>query len=93
MWCLFPLPYDSIKDFTPIAHLADAASVLLVTPSLPVKMVAELIDYAKKHPGQLNYAGSGNGTIVHLTIEAFKAQLAFSSPMCPTKVRHWRFRT
>ncbi|WP_332750038.1 Bug family tripartite tricarboxylate transporter substrate binding protein [Hydrogenophaga sp.] len=68
------LPYDAIKDFTPIAHLADAASVLLVTPSLPVKTVAELIDYAKKHPGQLNYASSGNGTIVHLTTEAFKAQ-------------------
>ncbi|MDB5745113.1 MAG: hypothetical protein JWR68_3428 [Polaromonas sp.] len=68
------LPYDPLKDFTPIAHLADAASVLLVTPSLPVKTVAELIDYAKKHPGQLNYASSGNGTIVHLTTEAFKAQ-------------------
>ncbi|CDS54817.1 Putative exported protein clustered with Gamma-glutamyltranspeptidase [Polaromonas sp. CG9_12] len=68
------LPYDALKDFTPIAHLADAASVVLVTPSLPVKTVAELIDYAKKHPGQLNYASSGNGTIVHLTTEAFKAQ-------------------
>jgi tripartite-type tricarboxylate transporter receptor subunit TctC len=68
------LPYDPIKDFTPIAHLADAASVLLVTPSLPVKTVAELIAYAKKHPGELNYASSGNGTIVHLTTEAFKAQ-------------------
>ena len=68
------LPYDAVKDFTPIAHLADAASVLLVTPSLPVTTVAELIDYAKKHPGQLNYASSGNGTIVHLTTEAFKAQ-------------------
>ena len=68
------LPYDPIKDFTPVAHLADAASVLLVTPSLPVKTVAELIAYAKKHPGQLNYASSGNGTIVHLTTEAFKAQ-------------------
>ena len=68
------LPYDPIKDFTPVAHLADAASVLLVTPSLPVKTVAELIAYAKTHPGQLNYASSGNGTIVHLTTEAFKAQ-------------------
>ncbi|MDP3709153.1 MAG: tripartite tricarboxylate transporter substrate binding protein [Polaromonas sp.] len=68
------LPYDAARDFTPIAHLADAASVLLVTPSLPVKTVSELIAYAKKHPGQLNYASSGNGTIVHLTTEAFKAQ-------------------
>ena len=68
------LPYDPIRDFTPIAHLADAASVLLVTPSLPVNTVAELIAYAKQRPGQLNYASSGNGTIVHLTTEAFKAQ-------------------
>ena len=68
------LPYDPIRDFTPILHLADAASVLLVTPSLPVSTMAELIAYAQKHPGQLNYASSGNGTIVHLTTEAFKAQ-------------------
>lgn len=79
------LPYDAVKDFTPIAHLADAASVLLVTPSLPVKTVAELIDYAKKHPGQLNYASSGNGTIVHLTTEAFKAQAGIFITHVPYK--------
>ena len=65
--------YDAVKDFTPVAHLADAASVLLVTPWLPVKTIAELIDYAKKRPGQLNHASSGNCTIVHLSTEAFKA--------------------
>lgn len=79
------LPYDAIKDFTPIAHLADAASVLLVTPSLPVKTVPELIAYAKKHPGQLNYASSGNGTIVHLTTEAFKAQAGIFITHVPYK--------
>ena len=68
------LPYDAVNSFTPIAHLVDAASVLLVTPSLPVKSVAELIDYGKQHPDALNYASSGNGTIVHLTTEAFKTQ-------------------
>lgn len=79
------LPYDAVKDFTPIAHLADAASVLLVTPSLPVKTMAELIDYAKKRPGQLNYASSGNGTIVHLTTEAFKAQAGIFVTHVPYK--------
>lgn len=79
------LPYDPIRDFTPIAHLADAASVLLVTPSLPVKTMAELIDYAKKHPGELNYASSGNGTIVHLTTEAFKAQAGIFITHVPYK--------
>ena len=71
------LPYKttgSDSDFTPIAHVADATNVLLVPLDLPVKSVKELIAYAKARPGQLNYASSGNGTIVHLTSEAFKAQ-------------------
>ena len=79
------LPYDAVKDFTPVAHLVDAASVVLVTQSLPVKTVAELIAYAKKHPGQLNYASSGNGTIVHLTTEAFKAQAGVFMTHVPYK--------
>mgnify|MGYP003603558646 FL=1 len=58
------LAYDARKDFTPVAHLADAPSVLLVTNSLPVKTVGELVAYAKANPGKLNYASSGNGTIV-----------------------------
>ena len=71
------LPYKTTgpnSDFTPIVHVADATNVLLVPLDLPVKNVAELIAYAKARPGQLNYASSGNGTIVHLTTEAFKAQ-------------------
>jgi len=71
------LPYKTTgpnSDFTPIAHVADATNVLLVPLDLPVNDVAELIAYAKVRPGQLNYASSGNGTIVHLTTEAFKAQ-------------------
>ncbi|MBX3642492.1 MAG: tripartite tricarboxylate transporter substrate binding protein [Rubrivivax sp.] len=71
------LPYKTTgpnSDFTPIAHVADATNVLLVPLDLPVKNVKELIAYAKARPGQLNYASSGNGTIVHLTSEAFKAQ-------------------
>ena len=71
------LPYRTTgpdSDFTPIAHVADATNVLLVPLELPVKNVAELIAYAKARPGQLNYASSGNGTIVHLTSEAFKSQ-------------------
>jgi tripartite-type tricarboxylate transporter receptor subunit TctC len=71
------LPYKTTgpdSDFTPIAHVADASNVLLVPLDLPVANVKELIAYAKARPGQLNYASSGNGTIVHLTSEAFKAQ-------------------
>lgn len=68
------LPYKVDADFTPIAHVANAPNVVLVPLSLPVANIKELIAYAKAHPGQLNYASSGNGTIVHLTSEAFKSQ-------------------
>lgn len=71
------LPYKALgpdMDFTPIAHVANATNLVLVPQSLPVSSVKELIAYAKQRPGQLNYASSGNGTIVHLTSEAFKVQ-------------------
>ncbi|MFC7411491.1 Bug family tripartite tricarboxylate transporter substrate binding protein [Hydrogenophaga atypica] len=79
------LSYDAAKDFTPVAHVADAPSVLLVTPSLPVKSVAELIAYAKANPGKLNYATSGNGTIVHLNSAAFSAQAGIDMTHVPYK--------
>jgi tripartite-type tricarboxylate transporter receptor subunit TctC len=68
------LPYKTETDFTPIAHVANATNLVLVPLALPVNSVKELIAYAKARPGQLNYASSGNGTIVHLTAEAFKSQ-------------------
>ncbi|MGF6351628.1 Bug family tripartite tricarboxylate transporter substrate binding protein [Variovorax sp. W2I14] len=68
------LPYDTVRDFTPIAHVGDAPSIMLVPVTSPAKTVREWIDYAKKNPGKLNYASSGNGTIVQLTAELFKAQ-------------------
>ena len=79
------LSYKADKDFTPIAHTADAASVLLVTPSLPVRTVQELIAYAKANPSQLNYASSGNGTIVHLNTAAFAAQAGIRLTHVPYK--------
>ncbi len=79
------LAYDPQRDFVPVAHVADAPSVLLVTPSLPVKTVAELIAYARAHPGQLNYATSGNGTIVHLNTAAFAAQAGIEMTHVPYK--------
>ena len=68
------LPYKPDADFTPIALVATATNLMLVPNELPVKNLREFIAYAKARPGQLNYASSGNGTIVHLTSEAFKAQ-------------------
>jgi tripartite-type tricarboxylate transporter receptor subunit TctC len=68
------MPYDAVKDFTPISQVGNAPSIMLVPNSSPAKTVKEWIDHAKKNPGRLNYASSGNGTIVQLTAELFKAQ-------------------
>ncbi|WPH15283.1 Bug family tripartite tricarboxylate transporter substrate binding protein [Variovorax paradoxus] len=68
------LPYDTVRDFTPIAHVGDAPSIMLVPVNSPAKTVREWIAHAQKNPGKLNYASSGNGTIVQLTAELFKSQ-------------------
>ncbi|RZJ14170.1 MAG: tripartite tricarboxylate transporter substrate binding protein [Haliea sp.] len=68
------LPYDAVADFTPISHVGDAPSIMVVPVSSPAKTVKEWVDFSRKNPGKLNYASSGNGTIVHLTAEYFKAQ-------------------
>ena len=68
------IPYNAEADFTPIAYVASSPNVVVVPTTLPVKTMREFIDYARKNPGKLNYASSGNGTIVHLTTEYFKAQ-------------------
>ena len=68
------MPYDAVRDFTPIAQVGFAPSIMLVPNTSPAHTVQEWIDYARKNPGRLNYASSGNGTIVQLTAELFKAQ-------------------
>lgn len=68
------LPYDAVADFTPIAHVGNAPSIMLVPNTSPAKSVKEWVEHARKNPGKLNYASSGNGTVVHLGTEYFKAQ-------------------
>ena len=68
------LPYDAVADFTPIVHVGNAPNIMVVPTSSPAKNVKEWVDYARKNPGKLNYASSGNGTIVHLSAEYFKAR-------------------
>jgi len=60
------MPYDAIRDFTPVMKLAEGPYVLAVHPSLPVKNVAELIALARKEPNKIDYASSGNGSAQHL---------------------------
>ena len=65
------LPYDSIKDFTPITELASIPLMLVVHPSVPVKTLPEFIAYSKAQPAGLDYASSGPGTSTHLAAEMF----------------------
>jgi tripartite-type tricarboxylate transporter receptor subunit TctC len=65
------LPYKTLEDFTPIAFLSAQPAVLITHPSLPVKSVREFIGLAKKQPGQINYASSGNGSSPHLAMALF----------------------
>jgi tripartite-type tricarboxylate transporter receptor subunit TctC len=65
---------DLRKDFVPIAHVTDVKYVLVVNPSVPVNSFAELVAYAKAHPGKLNYASVGIGTPPHLAGEMLKVQ-------------------
>lgn len=67
------LPFNFLRDTAPVAGIMRLANIMVVPPSLPVYSVAEFIDYAKAHPGELSFASSGNGTSVHMSGELFKA--------------------
>jgi len=70
---LYPrLGYDLVKDFAPVSLVANVPHVLLVNNDLPVKSVPELVQLAKKNPGQLNIASQGSGTVSHLEAELLK---------------------
>ena len=66
------LPFDALRDFTPVILCASSANILVVHPSLPVKTVKELIVLAKAKPGAITYASAGNGTASHLAGELLK---------------------
>ncbi|MBU1350428.1 MAG: tripartite tricarboxylate transporter substrate binding protein [Gammaproteobacteria bacterium] len=68
------LPFDPIKDFTPLTCVATSPSVLVANPSLPAKDVRELIALAKAQPGKLNFAIGAVGSSLHLAGDAFKMQ-------------------
>jgi len=66
------LPYDSIKDFTPITQLAESAILFVAHPSLGVSNIQELVALAKSRPGRINYASPGAGTGGHMAVELLK---------------------
>src|SRR3990167_7084708 len=69
------LPYDAIKDFTPIGMIGGTPNVLVVNAALPVTNIREFVDYLKKNPGKVSYGSAGAGSLTHLTMELFKQQL------------------
>ena len=75
------LPYDALKDFQPLIWAGSAQNVLAVRNTLPVRSVKELIEYAKKNPGKLNYGSTGSGSSNHLSMELFMS-------MTGTKMTH-----
>jgi tripartite-type tricarboxylate transporter receptor subunit TctC len=66
------LPWDPVKDFSPVGLLTVSTNVIAVHPSVPVNNLKELIAYAKANPGKLNYASQGNGSVSHIGTEIFK---------------------
>ena len=79
------LPFDPVKDFAPISRLTRIAAILVVNPALPVKSVAELIDFMKKNPGKVTFASAGNGTTSHLASELFKSMAGVDIVHVPYK--------
>ena len=67
------LPFDFIRDTTPVASIMQLTNMLVVSNAVPVKTVQELVDYCKANPGKIAFASSGNGTSVHMSAELFKA--------------------
>jgi tripartite-type tricarboxylate transporter receptor subunit TctC len=79
------IPFDSMKDVTPITLVCASTMVLVVNPSVQAKNAAELIKLAKDRPGQLYMASSGNGTTLHLAGELFNTQAKVSTTHVPYK--------
>jgi tripartite-type tricarboxylate transporter receptor subunit TctC len=69
------LPYDPIKDFTPVGMIGATPNVLVVNAALPVKTVQEFIAYVRRNPGKVSYGSAGQGSLTHLTMELFKQQI------------------
>lgn len=79
------VPYDPIRDFTPVATLGSTEYVLLLHPSVPAKTLQELIAYAKSRPGQLNYATPAAGTSQHLAHEVLNLLAGIKTQHIPYK--------
>jgi tripartite-type tricarboxylate transporter receptor subunit TctC len=77
------MPYDPAKAFAPVGFVSNSPQVLVANPKLPYRSVQELIAWAKKNPGKLNFATAGVGTLPHLTFELFKTETGIDALNVP----------
>jgi tripartite-type tricarboxylate transporter receptor subunit TctC len=83
------MPYDMVKDFAPVGHIASAPNLLVVTNDLPVKSVQELIAYMKANPNKLSFGSPGIGSSVHVSGELFKSMTGTQMTHVPYKGRQF----
>jgi tripartite-type tricarboxylate transporter receptor subunit TctC len=83
------MPYDMVKDFAPVAHVASAPNLLVVNNDVPAKTVAELIAYMKADPNKLSFGSPGIGTSVHVSGELFKSLTGTQMQHVPYKGRQF----
>jgi tripartite-type tricarboxylate transporter receptor subunit TctC len=83
------MPYDMVKDFAPIGHIASAPNLLVVTNDLPVKSVQELVAYMKANPNKLSFGSPGIGSSVHVSGELFKSMTGTQMTHVPYKGRQF----
>lgn len=79
------LPYELLKDFKPITLIGQTSAVLVVNPNFKVKNLQEFVEYAKKHPGELNYGSAGTGSPQHLHSEFFNQLAGIKTTHIPYK--------
>lgn len=79
------LPYDPVKDLTPVSMVASAPLAFVVSADSPYKTLAEIVAAAKAKPGTINFATSGNGTVAHLATELFQKEAAIKLTHIPYK--------
>ena len=77
------MPYDPARAFTPVGFVSNSPQLLVGNPKLPYKTVPELVAWAKAHPGKLNFATAGVGTLPHLTYELFKMETGIEALNVP----------
>lgn len=82
---LTKVPYDSVKDFAPVALVAAGQYMLVLHPSVPAKSLKDFVAYAKANPGKINYASAGNGSPLHLAAELFKSRAGVNMVHVPYK--------